>query len=134
MAVNNPNIVKTADVAIAGRKPFSAEEKRKMVLAPGNVAAHRIVFIRRSVQIATFALFVLFFFLTTATSQHIGWVPKNLFMTLDFLNTLKNGIASHHVAIYAVGPGLFLLLLTLWGWRLFFCWFFMLGPDIVFAD
>src|SRR5579875_2059444 len=33
---------------------FTAEQKRKMRQEPGNKAAHRIVFIRRAVQITTF--------------------------------------------------------------------------------
>jgi len=76
----------------------------------------------------------LFFFMTTANAQHMGWIAKNLFMTLDFLNTIKNGIASHHVAIYALGPGLFILLLTLWGGRIFCGWICPLGTAIDIAD
>jgi len=116
------------------KRPFTAEEKRRMVEAPGNVAAHRIVAIRRGVQITTFSLFVLFFFLTTVTSQHLWWIPKNFFMLLDFLNTLKNGIASHHVAVYALGPGILILLLTLWGGRIFCGWICPLGTTIDIAD
>ncbi len=141
MAVNDPSINRAvaADPSLVrpqqvAKRTFTAEEKRRMVEAPGNVAAHRIVRIRRGVQIATFALFVLFFFLTTERSQLLGGVPKNLFMTLDFLNTLKNGIASHHVAIYALGPGLFILLLTLWGGRIFCGWICPLGTAIDIAD
>jgi polyferredoxin len=134
MAVDNPNLVRPAEIGAAQKKSFSAEEKRKMVEAPGNVAAHRIVFIRRSVQIITFALFVLFFFMTTVNSQHLAWVPKNLFMLLDFLNTLKNGIASHHWALYALGPGLFILLLTAWGGRIFCGWICPLGTVIDISD
>lgn len=132
MAADNPNLVRPAD--LAAKRAFTAEEKRKMVEAPGNVAAHRIVAVRRAVQVGLFGLFVLFFFLTTETSQHLGWIPKNLFMTLDFLNTLKNGIASHHVAIYALGPGIFVLLLTLWGGRIFCGWICPLGTAIDIAD
>src|SRR5579862_462924 len=134
MAVNNPNLIREGEVAVPGRRAFSAEEKRKMVMAPGNVAAHRIVFIRRSVQLLCFGLFVLFFLLTTVNSQNMAWVPKNLFMTLDFLNTLKNGIASHHWAVYAIGPGLFILLLTLWGGRIFCGWICPLGTAIDIGD
>lgn len=133
MAAHDPSLVRSGDIGRPARE-LSAEEKRKMVEAPGNPAAHRIVAIRRGVQIATFSLFVLFFFLTTATAQHVGWIPKNLFMTLDFLNTLKNGIASHHVAVYAIGPGLFILLLTLWGGRIFCGWICPLGTTIDIAD
>src|SRR5689334_16347684 len=115
MAVNDPALIPVE--ALSGKRTFTAEEKRKMVEAPGNLAAHRIVFWRRFTQLSTFGLFVLFFFMTTVNSQHVGWIPKNLFMSLDFLNTLKNGIASHHVAVAAIGPGLFILLLTLWGGR-----------------
>src|SRR5579862_7608302 len=134
MAVNNPNLIREGEVAVPGRRAFSAEEKRKMVMAPGNVAAHRIVFIRRSVQLLCFGLFVLFFLLTTVNSQNMAWVPKNLFMTLDFLNTLKNGIAAHKFAVYALGPGLFILLLTLWGGRIFCGWICPLGTAIDIAD
>ena len=105
-----------------------------MVEAPGNVAAHRIVFFRRGTQLVTFGLFVLFFFMTTVNSQNVGWVPKNLFMSLDFLNTLKNGIASHHLAVAALGPGLFILLLTLWGGRIFCGWICPLGTFIDITD
>lgn len=133
MAVHDPSVVRPDQIGRSARD-LTAEEKRKMAAAPGNVAAHRIVTLRRTVQIVTFGLFVLFFFLTTATSQHVGWIPKNLFMTLDFLNTLKNGIASHHVAVYAIGPGLFILLLTLWGGRIFCGWICPLGTTIDIAD
>src|SRR5438034_5266097 len=119
---------------IPAKRVFTPEEKRKMVVAPGNPASHRIVAIRRGVQIATFSLFVLFFFMTTVGSQHFAWIPKNLFMTLDFLNTLKNGIASHHWAIYAIGPGLLILLLTLWGGRIFCGWICPLGTAIDIGD
>src|SRR5579862_6756222 len=132
MAVDQPRLIRPSEVLPA--RAFTAEEKRKMVEAPGNVAAHRIVTIRRGVQLFTFGLFVLFFFMTTATAEHVGWVPKNLFMTLDFLNTLKNGIGSHHVAIYALGPGLFILLLTLWGGRIFCGWICPLGTVIDITD
>ena len=103
MAVHNPSLIPTEEVT--AKRAFTAEEKRKMVEAPGNVAAHRIVFFRRTTQLVTFGLFVVFFFMTTVNSQNVGWVPKNLFMSLDFLNTLKNAIASHHVAVAALGPG-----------------------------
>ena len=63
MAVNNPNLIKSGDVENADKKAFTAEQKRKMVEAPGNPAATRTVFIRRAVQIFTFLLFILFFFL-----------------------------------------------------------------------
>jgi ferredoxin-type protein NapF len=137
-----PNIVRMADIAVVrrdevndgGQTRFTAEQKRRMKEAPGNPAAHRTVLIRRSTQIATFLLFVLFFFLTTANSHAVGGVPKNLFMTLDFLNTLKNGIASHKFAIYAIGPGIFLLLLTLWGGRIFCGWICPLGTAIDIGD
>lgn len=133
MAVNNPDI-RPGEILSPAKREFSAEEKRKMVQAPGNVASHRIVFIRRSIQLFTFGLFVLFFFLTTVNSQYLGGIPKNLFMTLDFLNTLKNGLASHHWAVYAIGPGLFILLLTLWGGRIFCGWICPLGTSIDIAD
>jgi ferredoxin-type protein NapF len=113
---------------------FTAEQKRRMKEAPGNPASHRIVFIRRAVQLVCFGLFVLFFFLTTASSQLWGGVPKNLFMTLDFLNTIKNSVASHHLAVYALGPGLFILLLTLWGGRIFCGWICPLGTAIDIGD
>ena len=134
MAVNEQNLIRPQAITDRTKRAFTAEEKRKMVEAPGNVAAHRIVRIRRSVQVITFGLFVLFFFLTTVGSQHLGWVPKNLFMLLDFLNTLKNGLASHHWAIYAIGPGLFILLLTLWGGRIFCGWICPLGTAIDIGD
>ncbi len=113
---------------------FTAEQKRRMREAPGNPASHRIVRIRRAVQIATFMLFVAFFLLTTATGENKYGVDKNFFMLLDFLNTLKNTIASHHLALYAVGPGLFILLLTLWGGRIFCGWICPLGTTIDIAD
>src|SRR5947209_18968043 len=109
MAVRNPALIPIEEVT--AKRAFTAEEKRKMVEAPGNAAAHRIVFWRRFTQLFTFSLFVLFFFMTTVNSQQVGWVPKNLFMALDFLNTLKNGIASHHVAVAAICPGISILLL-----------------------
>ncbi|MGC8667779.1 MAG: 4Fe-4S binding protein [Chthonomonadales bacterium] len=133
MAIDT-NPMPSAAALKAAKRPFTAEEKRRMVEAPGNVAAHRIVAIRRGVQITTFSLFVLFFFLTTVTSQSLWWIPKNFFMLLDFLNTLKNAIASHHVAVYALGPGLFILLLTLWGGRIFCGWICPLGTTIDIAD
>jgi len=132
MAVHNPSLIPAEE--IAAKRAFTAEEKRKMVEAPGNVAAHRTVFFRRTTQLVTFGLFVLFFFMTTVNSQNVGWIPKNLFMSLDFLNTLKNGIASHHVAIAALGPGLFILLLTLWGGRIFCGWICPLGTFIDISD
>jgi polyferredoxin len=116
------------------RRRFTAEEKRKMAQSPGNPAATRIVRIRRAVQLATFGLFLLFFFLTTENSQSLWNIPKDLFMSLDFLNTLKNGIASHHVSVYAIGPGLFILLLTLWGGRIFCGWICPLGTFIDISD
>ncbi len=113
---------------------FSAEQKRKMRAEPGNKAAHNIVRVRRATQIFLFGLFVVFFFLTTANSQMMWGVPKNLFMTMDFLNTLKNGIAAHKFAVYAIGPGLFILFLTLWGGRIFCGWICPLGTAIDIGD
>src|SRR5580658_4377869 len=121
------------DAAAAGVR-FTAEQKRRMKEAPGNPASYRIVAIRRSIQIFCFLLFVLFFFMTTATSQYIGGVPKNLFMTMDFLNTLKNSIASHRLPIYAIGPSLFILILTMWGGRIFCGWICPLGTAIDIGD
>ncbi|HLJ53941.1 MAG TPA: 4Fe-4S binding protein [Chthonomonadaceae bacterium] len=137
-----PNVVAMAEIGVVTRNEpgsaaysrFTAEQKRKMRAEPGNAVAHRTVLIRRSVQIFTFALFVLFFFLTTATGKELLGVPVNLFMTLDFLNTLKNSIASHHIPIYAIGPGVFMLLLTLWGGRIFCGWICPLGTSIDIAD
>jgi len=113
---------------------FTAEQKRKMRQEPGNKAAHRIVFIRRAVQITTFLLFVLFFFMTTQGSEGKWGINKNIFMLMDFLNTLKNSLASHTIPIYAIGPGLFILLLTLWGGRIFCGWICPLGTSIDIAD
>lgn len=113
---------------------FTAEQKRKMRAEPGNPAAHMTVKIRRGTQVFLFALFVLFFFLTTANSQMLWGIPKNLFMTMDFLNTLKNGIAAHKFPIYAIGPGLFILFLTLWGGRIFCGWICPLGTSIDIGD
>jgi ferredoxin-type protein NapF len=113
---------------------FTADQKRKMRAEPGNIAAHRIVKVRRSIQVFLFGLFVLFFFLTTANSQMMWGIPKNLFMTMDFLNTLKNGIAAHKFAVYAIGPGLFILFLTLWGGRIFCGWICPLGTAIDIGD
>jgi ferredoxin-type protein NapF len=137
-----PNVVAMADIGVVQREDagggayarFTAEQKRKMRAEPGNAVAHNVVLIRRSVQVFTFALFVLFFFLTTATGKELLGVPVNLFMTMDFLNTLKNSIASHHVPIYALGPGIFILLLTLWGGRIFCGWICPLGTSIDIAD
>jgi ferredoxin-type protein NapF len=155
-----PNVVRASDIGIVSRKDakaetarmaevvvvrkddmgegaygrFTAEQKRKMREQPGNTAAHRIVSVRRGVQVFLFVLFVLFFFMTTATSQAAWGIPKNLFMTMDFLNTLKNGIAAHKFPIYAIGPGLFILLLTLWGGRIFCGWICPLGTAIDIAD
>lgn len=136
------NLVSMAEIGVVPRDGvgggayarFSAEQKRKMRAEPGNATAHRTVLIRRSVQIFTFSLFVLMFFLTTATGKEILGVPVNLFMTLDFLNTIKNSVASHHVPIYAIGPGLFILLLTLWGGRIFCGWICPLGTSIDIGD
>ncbi len=118
----------------AAAAKFSVEQKKRMKEAPGNPASHRIVAIRRAVQLVCFALFVLFFFLTTATSHQLAGVPKNLFMELDFLNTLKNSIASHHVPVYVLGPSIFILLLTLWGGRIFCGWICPLGTAIDIGD
>jgi|GEM_PF-257620 len=125
--------VSTEDAATVAAK-FTAEQKRRMKEAPGNPASHRIVAIRRGVQIFCFVLFVVFFFLTTATSQYAGGVPKNLFMTMDFLNTLKNGLAAHKFALYAMGPSIFILLLTAWGGRIFCGWICPLGTSIDIGD
>lgn len=127
-------VVNSEDLTQSAYARFSAEQKRKMRMQPGNPAAHRIVKIRRTVQIATFLLFVSFFFLTTNTSDNLFGVPKNLFMTMDFLNTLKNSIASHTIPVYAIGPGLFILLLTLWGGRIFCGWICPLGTLIDISD
>ena len=136
-----PTLVQMADIGIVQRDPqgsaytkFTAEQKRKMREAPGNVAAHRIVLIRRTTQIALFCLFTLFFFMTTQNLHSVLGVPVNLFMTMDFLNTLKNSIASHHIPIYALGPGIFILLLTLWGGRIFCGWICPLGTSIDIGD
>ncbi len=137
------SVVKLADVTVgdlsgggggASYSRFTAEQKRKMRAEPGNIAATRIVRVRRTTQVFLFGLFVLFFFLTTANSQMMWGVPKNLFMTMDFLNTLKNGIAAHKFAVYAIGPGLFILLLTLWGGRIFCGWICPLGTAIDISD
>ncbi|MCC6727833.1 MAG: 4Fe-4S binding protein [Chthonomonadales bacterium] len=132
MAVQPDEVIRAE--AVTPARALTPEQKRRMVREPGNKAAHRIVFFRRLTQLTLFGLFVLFFFMTTVSSQHVGWVPKNLFMTLDFLNTLKNAIASHHVAIYALGPGLLILLLTLWGGRIFCGWICPLGTAIDISD
>jgi len=113
---------------------FTAEQKRKMRAEPGNPAAHMTVKIRRGTQVFLFCLFVLFFFLTTANSQMLWGIPKNLFMTMDFLNTIKNGMAAHKFPIYALGPGLFILFLTLWGGRIFCGWICPLGTSIDIGD
>src|SRR5689334_16246917 len=71
------DVVRAADISVVRKDEvgggayarFTAEQKRKMREEPGNKAAHRIVLVRRTVQIVTFGLFVLFFFMTTATSQ-----------------------------------------------------------------
>ena len=125
--------VAVSDVSSA-KPALTPEQKRRMAASPGNPAAHRIVMWRRATQITTFLLFVVFFFMTTVTLQSWAGIPKNLFMTMDFLNTLKNAIASHHVAVYAIGPGLFILLLTLWGGRIFCGWICPLGTTIDIAD
>ena len=145
LGVRKSDTVRMADVGVvrtqdfgdnggSANAKFTAEQKRRMKEAPGNTAAHRIVKVRRSTQIFLFCLFVLFFFLTTATSQQLGGIPKNLFMSLDFLNTLKNSIASHHVAVYVLGPSIFMLLLTMWGGRIFCGWICPLGTAIDIGD
>lgn len=131
MTARTENVKPTTEKA---RPVLTPEQKRRMAAFPGNPAAHRIVRWRRATQVVTFLLFVLFFFMTTVTFQSWANIPKNLFMTMDFLNTVKNGIASHHVAIYAIGPGLFILLLTLWGGRIFCGWICPLGTTIDIAD
>lgn len=133
MAVEDIRLISPAEV-LSTKRVFTPEEKRKMVESPGNVGAYRIIFFRRFTQLFTLGLFVLFFFLTTVNSQSWLGVPKNLFMSLDFLNTLKNGIASHHVAVYAIGPGIFILLLTMWGGRIFCGWICPLGTLIDISD
>ncbi|HEY3283153.1 MAG TPA: 4Fe-4S binding protein [Armatimonadota bacterium] len=132
MAVDNPKLAQIGEQV--AKRALTAEEKRRMVENPGNEASFRIVAFRRLVQVVTFGLFLLFFFTTTVNSLYGGGVPKNLFMLLDFLNTLKNGIASHHIAVYALLPGLFILLLTLWGGRIFCGWICPLGTVIDIAD
>jgi polyferredoxin len=115
------------------RKQFSAEDKRKMKAEPGNPAAHRIVMIRRTVQLTLFAFFLVLFFTSTTNSTFFG-VPKDLFMMLDFLPTIYHWLLSHHLAVYAIGPGLFILLLTLWGGRIFCGWICPLGTLIDISD
>src|SRR5579871_1814752 len=79
------NVIRVNDIGVIQRKPAATP--------PGAVVKMADVgLIRRSVQVACFVLFLLFFFLTTATSQYKLGVPVNLFMGLDFLNTLKNSI------------------------------------------
>ncbi|HEY3267432.1 MAG TPA: 4Fe-4S binding protein [Armatimonadota bacterium] len=117
-----------------GKKPLSKEAKQRMAKSPGNAGAFRIVRIRRAVQVTTFLLFLLCFGLTTGGARNALVVPKNVFMSLDFLNTIKNGIASHHVAVAAIGPGLVILLLTLWGGRIFCGWICPLGTAIDITD
>src|ERR1700687_3255833 len=53
---------------------------------------------------------------------------------MDFLNTLKNSLASHHLPMYAIGPSLFILLLTMWGGRIFCGWICPLGTLIDVTD
>ena len=113
---------------------FTPEQKRRMRESPGNKAAHRIVTIRRTVQLTLFGLFLLFFFMTTVTGSPKWGIPKDLFMMLDFLVVLKNWVASHHLAVYAIGPSLFILLLTLWGGRIFCGWICPLGTLIDISD
>ena len=134
MATADKDLIHPGEIPVENKKQFTPEEKRKMVEAPGNPAAFRIVKIRRTVQIVTFGIFVIFFFMSTVSSQYLFGIPKNFFMLLDFLNTLKNGIASHHIAVYALGPGLFILLLTLWGGRIFCGWICPLGTFIDISD
>lgn len=122
------------DATRAARQSLSSEEKRRLARAPGNAGARRIVRARRTVQAATLLLFVAFFFLTTPAFHNAGVAPKNLFLSLDFLNTLKNGIASRHIAIAALIPGLLVLLLTLWGGRIFCGWICPLGTCIDAGD
>ena len=106
-----------------------------MAKEPGKPpAAKRIIAFRRATQIITFAAFVLLFLGTTEPSVQRASVPRELFISLDFLNTLKNAIASHHIAVYALGPGLLILLLTLWGGRIFCGWICPLGTSIDIAD
>ena len=112
---------------------FSAEEKRRMREEPGNRAAHRIVRIRRSVQVVLFSLFVLFFLVTTVSGTFFG-IPKDFFMMIDFLVPLYHWILSHHLAVYALGPSLFILVLTLWGGRIFCGWICPLGTLIDISD
>ena len=116
------------------QKILSKADKRKMAKEPGNAGARRIITLRRATQIVTFVAFVLLLFDTTEPSVQRASVPRGFFMSLDFLNTLKNGIASHHVAAYAIGPGLLILLLTLWGGRIFCGWICPLGTAIDIGD
>lgn len=116
------------------RKSFTKDVKRKMAAEPGNRGAWRIIAFRRAVQIITFLAFVLLFFGTTQHSVQRASVPRELFMSLDFLNTLKNAIGSHHVAVYALGPGLVILVMTLWGGRIFCGWICPLGTAIDISD
>jgi polyferredoxin len=118
----------------AQRKSLSKEAKRKMAAAPGNPAARRIIAFRRAIQITTFLSFVMLFLGTTQRSVQRAWLPREFFMSLDFLNTLKNAVASHHVAVYALGPGLLILLLTLGCGRIFCGWICPLGTAIDISD
>ncbi len=132
MAVE-PKLIRDQDIGAISRS-FSSEEKRRMKERPGNPASHRIVSIRRAVQITTFSLFALFFFMTTFNAEGAWGIPKDLFMMLDFLPTLAHWIESHHLSVYAIGPGLFILLLTLWGGRIFCGWICPLGTAIDISD
>lgn len=116
------------------RKSFTKDAKRKMAAEPGNRGAWRIIAFRRAVQVVTFLAFVLLFLGTTQHSVQRASVPRELFMSLDFLNTLKNAIGSHHIAVYAIGPGLVILVLTLWGGRIFCGWICPLGTAIDISD
>ncbi len=126
--------ISPSDIGDGPYARFTSEQKRKMREQPGNRSAHNIVRVRRAVQVATFVLFCVLFFLTTATQENSYGINKNLFMLMDFLNTLKNGIASHKIAVYAIGPGLFILLLTMWGGRIFCGWICPLGTAIDISD
>jgi polyferredoxin len=134
MATENPNVIRPGEIPVENKKILTSEEKRKMAASPGNKAATRIVAIRKTVQLVTFGLFILFFFMSTVSSQYAFGIPKNFFMLLDFLNTVKNGIASHHIAMYAIGPGILILLLTMWGGRIFCGWICPLGTFIDSSD